>query len=111
MKWNRINVNIKNLVDNIIIENPNRYTMPDDLSNPFISVIVVNYNGIKLLSDCLNSLFHQTYSSFEVIMVDNASTDGSVQYVQQNFPDVKIFNQSHNLGFAGGSNAGIRQAG
>jgi hypothetical protein len=84
--------------------------MSDESSHPLISVIIVNYNGKKFLSDCLNSIFHQTYFPFEVIMVDNASHDGSVEYVQQNFPDVKMFTQSTNLGFAGGTNAGIRQA-
>lgn len=85
--------------------------MSDESPHPLISVIVVNYNGKKFLSDCFNSLFHQTYNPFEVIMVDNASNDGSIEYVQQNFPDVKLYTQSTNLGFAGGTNAGIRQAG
>jgi len=85
--------------------------MSDESPHPLISVIIVNYNGKKFLSDCLNSIFHQTYFPFEVIMVDNASHDGSVEYVQQNFPDVKMLTQSTNLGFAGGTNAGIRQAG
>jgi len=84
--------------------------MSDESPHPLISVIVVNYNGKKYLSDCFNSLFHQTYSPLEMIMVDNASDDGSVGYVQQNFPDVKMFTQSTNLGFAGGTNVGIRVA-
>ena len=85
--------------------------MSDEFSHPLISVIIVNYNGKKFLSDCLNSIFCQRYFPFEVIMVDNGSLDGSVEYVRQNYPDVKILNQSTNLGFAGGTNAGIRQAG
>jgi GT2 family glycosyltransferase len=84
--------------------------MSDESPQPLISVIIVNYNGKNFLSDCLNSIFRQTYFPFEVIMVDNASHDGSVEYVQQNFPDVKMLNQSTNLGFAGGTNAGIRVA-
>ena len=84
--------------------------MSEDSPHPLISVIVVNYNGKKFLSDCLNSIFHQTYFPFEVIMIDNASHDGSVEYVQQNFPGVKMFTQSTNRGFAGGTNEGIRQA-
>ena len=56
--------------------------MSDESPHPLISVIIVNYNGKKFLSDCLNSIFHQTYFPFEVIMVDNASHDGSVEYVQ-----------------------------
>lgn len=84
--------------------------MDRKISNPFVSVIVVNYNGKKFLSDCFNSLFLQVYRPFEVIMVDNNSNDGSVEYVQQNFPEIKVFSQSGNLGFAGGTNAGIRGA-
>jgi hypothetical protein len=84
--------------------------MSDEAAHPLISVVVVNYNGKKFLSDCLNSIFCQTYLPFEVILVDNASHDGSVEYVRQNFPDVKMVTQSTNLGFAGGTNAGIRQA-
>jgi hypothetical protein len=84
--------------------------MSDESVRPSISVIIVNYNGKKFLSNCLNSIFRQTYFPFEVIMVDNASHDGSVEYVQQNFPDVKMLIQSTNLGFAGGTNAGIRVA-
>ena len=75
-----------------------------------ISVIIVNYNGKKFLPDCLTSIFHQTYFPFEVIIVDNRSNDDSVEYIQQNFPDVKIVTLSTNRGFAGGTNAGIRKA-
>ena len=75
-----------------------------------ISVIIVNYNGKKFLPDCLTSIFHQTYFPFEVIIVDNSSNDDSVEYIQQNFPDVKIVTLSTNRGFAGGTNAGIRKA-
>jgi hypothetical protein len=85
--------------------------MDKKISNPLISVIVVNYNGKKFLSDCFNSLLRQSYRPFEIIMIDNASNDGSVEYVQQSFPEVKVFSQSSNLGFAGGTNAGIRKAG
>jgi len=84
--------------------------MPDKKPEPLVSVVIVNYNGRKFLPDCLGSLLKQTYSSFEVIIVDNASHDGSVASVQEHFPSVKIFIQKENLGFAGGSNAGIREA-
>jgi GT2 family glycosyltransferase len=101
-------------VSNLFNENnwkSERKNMDKKISNPLISVIVVNYNGKKFLSDCFNALFLQTYKPFEVRMVDNNSNDGSVEYVQQNFPDIKVFSQPGNLGFAGGTNAGIRKAG
>jgi GT2 family glycosyltransferase len=78
--------------------------------NPLISIVIVNFNGKHFLHDCISALLCQDYTPFEIIMVDNASDDGSVDYVQQNFPDVKIFIKATNLGFAGGTNAGIREA-
>ncbi|MFZ2411959.1 MAG: glycosyltransferase family 2 protein [Candidatus Methanoperedens sp.] len=75
-----------------------------------VSVVVVNYNGKKYLSSCLSSLENQTYSDFEVILVDNASTDGSVEYVKAYFPSVRIIENPKNYGFAKGNNIGIKEA-
>lgn len=82
--------------------------MTGEDSEPLVSVVIVNYNGKRFLQDCLSALQNQTYRHFEVILVDNASHDGSVQFTEENFPSVRIFVQDTNLGFAGGSNAGIR---
>jgi len=84
--------------------------MSEDYRTSLVSVVIVNFNGKRFLQDCLSSILKQTYTSFEVILVDNASHDGSVEFVQEHFPLVKIFIQKENLGFAGGSNAGIREA-
>lgn len=75
-----------------------------------ISVIVLNYNGKGFLDGCLTSLASQTYSDFEVIVVDNGSRDGSPEYVKENYPWVRLAKNEENLGFAGGTNAGIRAA-
>ena len=75
-----------------------------------ISVVITNYNGRRYLPDCLSSLELQTYRDFETILVDNASTDGSVEFVEENYPMVRIIRNRENLGFAGGTNAGIRAA-
>jgi len=72
-----------------------------------VSVIIPHYNGIKLLRDCLASLSETSYPRFEIIVVDNASTDESMSMVQQEFKDVKIVQLSSNKGYAGGCNAGI----
>jgi hypothetical protein len=56
------------------------------------------------------SLMEQTYSGHEIILVDNASTDGSIGYVRQNFLSVRIVENLVNLGFAAGNNVGIRSA-
>jgi len=75
-----------------------------------ISIIVLNYNGLRYLDDCLTSLAEQTFRDFEVIVVDNASTDGSVGHLQDYYPWAKLVINETNLGFAGGTNAGIREA-
>ena len=75
-----------------------------------ISVVVLNYNGKRYLDDCLSSLAAQTFRDLEVIVVDNASTDGSVEYIKSNFSWVRLVINKENLGFAGGTNSGIRAA-
>jgi GT2 family glycosyltransferase len=81
-----------------------------DSSPFFISVVIVNYNGKELLGPCLSSLAGQTYEPFEVLVVDNASTDGSCAYVSHNFPRVRIVTSPTNVGFAAGNNLGVRAA-
>ncbi|WOX56626.1 glycosyltransferase family 2 protein [uncultured Methanoculleus sp.] len=75
-----------------------------------ISVVITNYNGRRYLPDCLSSLAVQTYQDFETIVVDNASTDGSAEFVEEHYPEVRIVRNRENLGFAGGTNAGIHAA-
>lgn len=68
--------------------------------NPLVSVLVLNYNGKRFLDDCFNSLVRQTYSNAEIIMIDNKSTDDSVDYIRQRFPNVIIFQNGVNGGFS-----------
>lgn len=75
-----------------------------------ISVIVLNWNGQDVLGECLQALCEQTYPDFEIIVVDNGSTDGSQVYVREHFPQVRLVELAENLGFCGGNNAGYRQA-
>ena len=63
-----------------------------------ISIIIVNWNGKRWLADCLDSLLLQTYKNFEIILVDNASKDDSVEFVQNNYPHVQIVKNSANMG-------------
>lgn len=72
------------------------------------SVIIPNWNGSKLLEDCLSSITEQTFKDFEIILVDNGSTDNSLQYVRNNFPKVKIISLQKNFGFAKAINEGVR---
>jgi GT2 family glycosyltransferase len=79
------------------------------MPSPLVSVIIVNWNGKKYLADCLPSLRAQTFSDYEVILVDNGSTDGSVEWMQGNFPGwVRVLVNDRNEGFSGGNNRGIR---
>lgn len=76
-----------------------------------VSVIVVNLNRRELLRRCLESLWKQTFSDFEVVVVDNGSADGSLEYLQSlRESRLRIVPLPSNKGFAGGCNAGIRQA-
>ena len=75
---------------------------------PLVSVVLLNWNGQQVVEECLKSLQKQTYSPLEVIVVDNASTDGSAELVKKGFPEVKLIVNKTNLGFGGGNNVGIR---
>jgi GT2 family glycosyltransferase len=77
---------------------------------PEISVIIVNFNGKAHLRTCLTALDAQEGPAFEIVLVDNASTDGSVEYVREAFPSVRIVALDRNLGFAGGNNRGAADA-
>lgn len=77
---------------------------------PELSIFVVNFNGKKWLEDLIYSVKQQHYTSFEFIFVDNNSSDGSVDYVIENYPESKIVSLSENLGFAGGNNKGFEKA-
>ncbi len=74
---------------------------------PRFSVLVLNWNGRDLLPGCLGSLRRQRFRDFETILVDNGSTDGSVPYVREHFPEVHLLALGENLGFCGGNNRGF----
>ena len=66
--------------------------------NPLVSIVTVAYNRKELLSDLLFALHHQTYSPVEIIVVDNASMDGTADFVQEKFPEVRLFRMPENFG-------------
>src|SRR3990167_8624780 len=74
-----------------------------------VSVVIPNWNGRELLGDCLSSLRAQTQKC-QVIVVDNGSTDNSVEYIKNEFPEVEIIQLDKNYGFTGGVNPGIKKA-
>ncbi len=76
-----------------------------------VSIVIVNYNTCNLLADCLETLYRFTRNVvFEVIVVDNASTDGSESYIRKCYPEVVWINSGENLGFGRANNLGVRQA-
>jgi GT2 family glycosyltransferase len=77
---------------------------------PLVSIIIANWNGQAYLKKCLDSLSGQTYRAFEIIVVDNGSTDGSAAWITENFPAVRLILNRHNLGFAAANNQGIRHS-
>lgn len=79
------------------------------MSEPAVSVIIVNWNARDLMRACLASLSSQTLTP-QVIVVDNASSDGSVEMLRREFPYVQLLASEKNLGFAAGNNAGARAA-
>ena len=80
--------------------------MPD----PLISVIIPNWNGAEHLPVCLDSLRAQVYANVELIVVDNASTDGSQALIAGRYPEVRLVQLPANRGFTGACNAGLEAA-
>ena len=77
---------------------------------PRISVIIVNFNGLPYIDTCLGSVLQQDFAGYEVIFVDNASTDGSADMVKNEFQSVRVIRNKQNIGFSAGNNIGIRHA-
>lgn len=75
-----------------------------------VTIIIPNYNGKHFLAPCLDSLSKQSCPDFKVLIVDNASTDGSLEYLQENYPDIEVISLKENIGFSGAVNAGIKAA-
>lgn len=74
-------------------------------THPKVSVVILNWNGKHYLEKFLPSVLSSDYPNLEVIVGDNASTDDSVEFLEENFPSVKVISNKENLGFAGGYNA------
>lgn len=77
---------------------------------PLVSLVVVNYNGLRFLPGLLKSLYELDYPNYEVVLVDNASSDASLEFVERHYPQVRVVRSGDNLGFAGGNNLGMRHS-
>lgn len=80
------------------------------IAQPQVTIVIPNWNNIRWLPGCLDGLREQRYRDFQIILVDNGSTDGSVAFVRQHYPQVQILTFAKNRGFAPAVNAGIQQS-
>lgn len=78
--------------------------------NPKVSVVILNWNGLKYIHSCINSVLYQTYKNIEVLFVDNASTDASLIECKNIYKSIRFIENSTNVGFAKGMNIGISEA-
>lgn len=79
------------------------------MPHPRVAVVILNWNGKVLLEQFLPSLGRSSYPNLELVVVDNGSTDHSVSFLQQQYPQIKTIILSENLGYAGGYNAALQQ--
>lgn len=75
-----------------------------------ITIIIPNYNGKHFLASCLESLSIQSFTDFEILIVDNHSTDGSIEYIKGHYPEIRLIALDKNCGFSTAVNAGIRHS-
>lgn len=79
-------------------------------ADPKVAVIILNWNTKEVTADCLRSLYASDYPNLRIIVVDNGSVDGSVEYLKAAFPAITLLSNTVNMGFTGGNNLGIRYA-
>ncbi|VVB55589.1 Glycosyl transferase family 2 [uncultured archaeon] len=80
------------------------------MTYPAVTIIILNWNGKEDTIECLESLKQITYPNYEILLVDNGSTDGSVECFMKQYPEIEIIETGKNLGFAEGNNVAIRRA-
>lgn len=78
--------------------------------SPEISIIIPNYNGRPLLPSCINSIYLQSYMNFSIVLVDNGSSDGSVDLIRRDYPQIHLISFDENKGFSSAVNAGIQHS-
>lgn len=93
-----------------LFETPMPTNSSSGSTTPRIGIVLVTFNKVALTLECLQSLAQLDYPNFQIIVVDNHSSDHSPAIIQAQFPNVHVSIQSNNLGFAGGSNCGIQIA-
>jgi GT2 family glycosyltransferase len=77
---------------------------------PRVFILILNWDGKEDTAECIESLKHVNYSNFEIVVIDNHSSDNSVEYLEKRYPNLTIIKNETNFGFAEGNNIGIRWA-
>lgn len=77
---------------------------------PYVIVLILSYNGRSLLIDSIESYLKNSYSSFDIVVIDNGSTDNTQEFVEENYPSVELLRLPVNQGYSGGFNAGLTYA-
>ncbi len=80
------------------------------MNTSLVTILIVTWNSMNYLYDCLQSLSRQTFKNFSIIIIDNGSSDGTVEYVRKNYPAVSILQNFRNMGFSYANNQGIKLA-
>jgi GT2 family glycosyltransferase len=80
------------------------------MAGSLISIIILNWNGSECITECVESVEKTIYKNIEIIIVDNASTDDSLEKIKNNFPDVHLIELKENIGYAAGNNRGFQKA-
>ena len=79
------------------------------MSQPLVAVVILNWNGKHHLEKFLPSVLATNYSNYKIIIADNASSDNSIEYLQENYPEVQLIILQQNHGFAKGYNEALKQ--
>lgn len=78
------------------------------MESPKVTIQIVTWNSLKYMSECIDSILTQTYRDFQILVIDNNSQDGTVKFLKVNYPEVTVFQNNKNIGFARANNQGIK---
>ena len=80
------------------------------MQNNKVIVLILSFNGKHLLDEAISTYLANNYKNFEVVVIDNGSIDGTKEWSEKNYPDVKVLHTKKNLGYSGGFNFGLEYA-
>ncbi|MCL5073842.1 MAG: glycosyltransferase, partial [Actinobacteria bacterium] len=84
------------------------YGFKKESNNPKVLLIIINYNGIDFIGECLDSIYSQSYEELQVLIVDNNSKDGSVDFIKENYPQCEVLINWRNKGYGDAFNKAVK---